>query len=215
MNKLDLKKVFKTYYNAKFKPELVQIASAQYLSVCGKGDPSSEEFAKKVEALYASAYTLKFRFKGEQMDFVVPKLEGLWWYDENKYPSKDYRGAVEEVPRDEWEYRLLIRLPDFVKEADVLWAKSAVWERKQLNFARELEFFTQEEGLCVQIMHLGPFSDEWVSLQKIVDFMEEQGLLRNGFHHEIYLSDYRKTPMDKLKTILREPVRKKLEAHSN
>lgn len=207
MEKLDLTKKHKRYYTAKTQPELVEIESAQYLSICGKGDPSGQPFADRIEALYATAYTLKFVFKAKNQDFVVAKLEGLWWFDEVRYPGKTISKASSDVPRSEWEYRLLIRLPDFVTEKNLEKVKEFVVGDKGILLGEEVTFYTMTEGKCVQMLHVGPYSTEIETLLKIREFTETHQLAKNGFHHEIYLSDSRKTAPEKLKTILREPVK--------
>lgn len=207
MDKLDLTKKHKTYFTAKTKPELVEIEDAQFISIRGKGDPSGKPFADRIEALYATAYTIKFAFKAQGNDFVVSKLEGLWWFDEEKYAGKSIANAPVAVPRSEWEYRLLIRLPDFVTERDLDIAVETVMAKKNTQLAGQVEFYTMAEGRCVQMLHVGPFSTEPESLQQIGAFTEANKLERNGLHHEIYLSDFRKTAPNKLKTILREPVK--------
>lgn len=119
MKKLDLTKAFKGYYSAKPKPELVEFGEAHYLSIDGKGDPSGEGFALSLKGLYSVAYAIKFYYKAKNLDFVVTKLEGLWWYDEEVYRDLTIESATSAVPRSEWLYRLLIRIPEYV-EADVL-----------------------------------------------------------------------------------------------
>ena len=207
MDKLDLTKKYKTYYTAKTKPELVQIEVAQFISICGKGDPNDKPFSDNIEALYSTAYTLKFIYKAIEKDFVVSKLEGLWWFDEAKYIEKDMVTTTVAVPRSEWEYRLLIRLPDFVTKQELEKAKETVLSKKGIQLAKHIEFHEMTEGKCVQMLHLGPFSTEPATLKQIQNFCETNALTKNGFHHEIYLSDFRKTESDKLKTILREPVK--------
>ena len=207
MDKLDLTKKYKTYYTAKTKPELVQIEGAQFISICGKGDPNDKPFSDNIEALYSTAYTLKFIYKAIEKDFVVSKLKGLWWFDEAKYTGKDMVTTTVAVPRSEWEYRLLIRLPDFVTKQELEKAKETVLSKKGIQLAKHIEFHEMTEGKCVQMLHLGPFSTEPATLKQIQNFCETNALTKNGFHHEIYLSDFRKTESDKLKTILREPVK--------
>jgi hypothetical protein len=207
MELLDLTKTFKTYYTAKAKPEVVDIAPASFLSVTGIGDPSGEPFAEKIWALYSTAYTLKFFSKALQRDFKVPKLEGLWWYDEEKYPGADMAETALVVPREVWNYRLLIRMPDYITAEDVREAAEAVVGKKGIQLAEEVHLFEMEEGRCVQMLHVGPFSKEAETLRQMMQFMSENNLVKNGLHHEIYLSDFRKTSEDKLKTILREPVK--------
>jgi hypothetical protein len=207
MEKLDLTKKYKTYYTAKTKPTLVEIEKAQFISIQGKGDPNERAFAERIEALYPVAYSLKFAYKEKGKDFTVSKLEGLWWFDEKKYAAKSMSDTSIEIPRSEWEYRLLIRLPDFVTKKEFENAVKVVIEKKNIVLAKQLEFFEMDEGKCVQMMHVGPFSTEPESLKEIEKFCSENKLAKNGLHHEIYLSDFRKTKPEKLKTILREPVK--------
>ncbi|MHA4742315.1 GyrI-like domain-containing protein [Dyadobacter sp. MSC1_007] len=206
MTKLDLTKEFKNYYSAKTTPALETLGPACYLSICGKGDPSGEGFAEKIQALYPVAYQLKFAFKAKGKDFVVAKLEGLWWYDETRYSDVSISEAPKAIPREEWEYRLLIRIPDYVRREDVDLAVKECVAKKGNDLIREVTYFEMNEGNVVQMLHIGPFDTEPVSLGVIYDFILGHGFGRNGLHHEIYLSDFRKTPPEKLKTILREPV---------
>lgn len=205
MDKLDLTKKYKPYFTAKVTPEIIDIEPAQFLSITGKGDPSAPEFGNNIEALYSTAYTIKFAFKSKGKDFVVSKLEGLWWYDEQKYPGKTIETAVE-VPRSDWQYKLLIRLPEYVSEPDVTNAIVSVVTKKNIPLASEVKYFEMTEGKSVQMLHVGPFSTELEALQKIGTFITANNFAKNGLHHEIYLSDFRKTEPGKLKTILREPV---------
>lgn len=207
MTKTDLKKQYKTYFTASQKPELVDIEPAKFISIQGKGDPSEQAFADKIQALYPTAYALKFIHKEKGQDFVVSKLEGLWWYDEAKFAGSTLDSAPTEIPRSEWEYRLMIRMPDYVEKEDITQAIETVLHKKDIQLARQIEYFTLTEGKCVQMLHVGPFSTEPETLQQIKSFIEENNLQRNGLHHEIYLSDFRKTAPEKLKTILREPVK--------
>lgn len=207
MEKLDLAKLHKTYFTAKTAPEIVDIETARFLSILGKGDPSSEAFLADIQALYPVAYAIKFACKTLGKDFTVSKLEGLWWFDEQRFGGLSAAEAPQKVPRSEWEYRLLVRLPDFVDEKMVETAVETALSKKKSERAAAVHFFEMTEGKCVQMMHLGPYDSEPVSLQKIIDFCHSQGLAKNGLHHEIYLSDFRKTEPEKLKTILREPVK--------
>jgi len=207
MEKLDLTKKHKNYYWAAAEPEIVQIEPAQFLSIRGKGDPDGEGFAENIQALYSTAYAIKFMFKKRDKDFVVAKLEGLWWFDKTNYAGLSITESSQKVPRSEWEYRLLIRLPDYVSVADVQSGIETVLSKKSLTLANNVEFYEMSEGKCVQTMHLGPFSTEPESLEKMAVVMKTHNFSQNGLHHEIYLSDFRKTAPEKLKTILREPVR--------
>ena|SRR6218665_1573135 len=207
--KTDLTKTYKSYYSAKAAPQLITIGKAQYISIIGKGDPSSEQFAQKIAALYPVAYALKFMSKAAGNDFTVAKLEGLWWFDERKFAGISMEDSPAKIPRAEWEYRLLIRLPEFVSKEQVQTAVETVSVKKKLPLAGEVEYFEMEEGECVQALHTGPFDKEPETLAEMNIFMVVNALAKNGLHHEIYLSDFRKTPPEKLKTILREPVKKK------
>lgn len=207
MEKLDLSKTYKRYFTAKAKPEIVEIEPAQFISIPGKGDPSAKAFSEKVQALYATAYAIKFMYKSLGNDFIVSKLEGIWWYDEtvfNAYPIAD---APINVPRNEWEYRLLIRMPDYVVKQEMKRSVEIVMAKKNLPLAKSIEWFAMSEGKSVQMLHVGPFSTEPETLREMDTFMKANGLTKNGRHHEIYLSDFNKTEPGKLKTILREPVK--------
>lgn len=205
--KTDLTKVDKPYYSALREPKLITLAPHHYLSVVGAGDPSDRNFANHVEALYSVAYTLKFMSKAAGHDFVVPKLEGLWWYDESRFKDISAEAAPTKVPRSEWEYRLLIRLPDHVDEALVQTARQEALHKKRNTQIAKVEWFRLSEGKCVQILHEGPYDQEPQTLSKIKSFCDKHQLSPNGRHHEIYLSDFRKTEPEKLRTILREPVK--------
>lgn len=207
MSKIDLSKAFKHHYTAKNKPEIIEIEKAQFLSIEGKGDPSGKPYADKLQALYATAYTIKFMNKALDQDFVVAKLEGLWSFDEEKYKNIGISEAPKQIPRREWNYRMLIRMPDFVSQDQVDAAIKKVIETKQILLAADISIFEMHEGKCVQMMHSGPFVTEPETLMIMKEFMDDHGFQRNGLHHEIYLSDFRNTAPEKLKTILREPVK--------
>lgn len=207
MKKLDLTKQYKAYYSASSKPALLEIGQASFLSIAGKGDPSGKEFADRVQALFTTAYAVKFLCKALEQDFVVPKLQGQWSFDETAFNNLSLEEIVLKVPRSEWNYRLLLRMPGFVTREQCKAAVKTAVEKKNMLLANEVAFYGMEEGRVVQILHVGPFAAEPETLQKIKEFMEEHHLQKNGLHHEIYLSDFRKTAPDKLKTILREPVK--------
>ncbi len=207
MEKLDLGKQYKAYYTATTKPALVQIEAAKYLSIVGKGDPSGTEYADNLQALYATAYGIKFWYKAQKQDFVVAKLEGLWWFDEAKYKDIPMADSPTQIPRSEWHYRMLIRLPEYVTIEAIQQIADEVATKKQITLAKKVELYEMEEGKCIQMLHIGPFDKEPESLKQIMRFSEAHQLVRNGLHHEIYLSDFRKTAPEKLKTILREPVK--------
>ena len=207
MEKLDLTKQYRRYYSAKPTPEIVEIETARYLSITGQGDPSSQAFSDKVQALYITAYTVKFAGKSAGKDFVVPKLEGLWWFDPDQYGTLTMDEAPQKVPRSAWEYQLLIRIPDFVTASEVATAIETVIAKKKTELAHELTLYEMTEGKSVQMLHVGPFDQEPETLRQIDEYMKVYHLAKNGRHHEIYLSDFRKTAPEKLRTILREPVK--------
>ncbi|MFB2118924.1 GyrI-like domain-containing protein [Parapedobacter sp. 2B3] len=207
MKKFDLMNRYKSYYTAKTTPELVDIEPAYFLSLTGKGDPSGVPFANKLQALYATAYAIKFRSKQAGRDFTVAKLEALWWYDEKRFGNPSMADAPTKIPRSEWEYRLLIRIPEHITEKDVQQGIDIVLRKKKSDLAGAIEFYRMAEGKCIQVLHVGPYSTEPGTLARIAEFSESNGLKRNGVHHEIYLSDFRRTAPEKLKTILREPVK--------
>lgn len=207
MQKLDLTQKYKSYFKALSRPQVVDIEPAQFISITGQGDPNEAAYAEKLQALYSVAYAIKFRFKNEGQDFVVSKLEGLWWFDNEKYKDVPMAETPGMVPRSEWFYRLLIRMPEFVTEADVIACIKTVSEKKSLPETESITFYTMHEGKCIQMLHTGPFEKEPESLALMLELIREEGLTQNGLHHEIYLSDFRKSTPDKYRTILREPVR--------
>jgi len=199
--KLDLKKEYKTYYKAKTIPEVVEFGEIPFLTIEGKGEPGGKEFTSKVEALYSLAYGVKNLCKKQGKDFVVPNLEGLWWVESDKHAL--------DVPRGEWRWKLLIRMPEFVTSEIVEKAKVEVIKRRGIELVDEIKFEKLTEGKCVQVLHIGPYSTEPESLAKMRKLMEEKNLVENGLHHEIYLSDPRRVPEEKWKTILRQPVKER------
>ena len=201
--KLDLTKEYKTCYTAKTTPEIVEFEEGKFLTIEGKGAPGGKEFQAKVGALYSLAYGIKMLMKKEDRDFTVAKLEGLWWVDSDK--------PYTEVPRKEWRWKLLIRQPEFVTLEIVEKARQEVIKKRKIELVNEVKFEKMKEGKCVQILHIGPYSAEPESLEKMYNLMKEKGLVYNGFHHEIYISDPRKVAPEKMKTILRQPVRHKNE----
>jgi hypothetical protein len=204
--KLDYKKENKDLYIPKKKPSIVDVPSMNFIMVDGKGDPSKEEYQQAIGALYALTYTIKMsKTKGKQppgyFEYVVPPLEGLWWISGESFSFDK---------RDNWLWTSMIRQPEFVDPEMFAWACEECRRKKQevdISKAR-LETFT--EGLCVQMMHIGPYSQEPETLAFMRAFMAENGLVdetgSDRKHHEIYLSDPRKTTPDKLKTVLRHPA---------
>ncbi|KRE82562.1 hypothetical protein ASG89_15065 [Paenibacillus sp. Soil766] len=200
MEKLDLAKAYKTYYTAPTKPQIVEFEPISYVTIVGKGDPDGITFANATEALYTVAYGVKGHCKKAEKDFTVPKLEGQWWVD------GDLRTALE-VPREEWHWKLLIRMPEFVTAELVEEARSAALaKKKELKVIADVGYETLHEGLCVQMLHVGPYATEPETLAQIEHFISQEQLSYRGLHHEIYLSDPRKMDPARMKTILRYPV---------
>ena len=201
--KFDLKKEYKAYYSAKTKPEIVDIEEGLFLTIEGKGAPGGKEFKTKVNALYSLAYGVKMLMKKQGKDFIVAKLEGLWWVDSDK--------PFLEIPREDWKWKLMIRQPEFITFEIIEKARENVIKKKKLEEVKQVKFEKIKEGICVQILHIGPYSAEPESIAKMKSLMKDKNLVPNGYHHEIYLTMAypKKIPEEKLKTILRQPVREK------
>jgi hypothetical protein len=200
MEKLDLRKELKRFYTAKRKPEIIDVPPGKFLSYEGRGAPEGETYATAMEALYGLSYTLKFRCKGEGRDFTVMALEGLWWWDEPAAFS-----LSDAPPRDEWNWRSMIRQPDFITGKMVEETRTQVREKRG-PAVDYVVFETFHEGLSAQILHIGPYSEEGPIGERLHTFIEEQGYRIRGRHHEIYLSDPRRSKPENIKTILRQPV---------
>ena len=208
----DFKKEYKEFYMPKKKPEIVTVPKANYIAVRGSGNPNEEdgEYKKAVGVLYAVAYTLKMSYKTDYRiqgfyEYVVPPLEGFWW--------QDGIAGVDYTNKSTFQWISVIRLPEFITKEDFAWAVQNVEKKKGLDCSGA-EFMTVEEGLCVQIMHIGSFDDEPETVKKMDTFVEEQGYENDfsdkRFHHEIYLSDARRVDPEKWKTVIRHPIRKKV-----
>lgn len=206
----DYKKEYKEYYLPKNKPSIITIPKMNYIAVRGKGNPNDEngEYKNCIGLLYAIAFTIKMSYKGSHkiegyFEYVVPPLEGFWWQD--GAVTADYSN------KDAFNFISLIRLPDFVTKADFDWAIEEATKKKKMDFS-SVEFLTYDEGICVQCMHLGSYDDEPKTVALMHNFMAENGydldITKSRYHHEIYLSDPRKCDADKLKTVIRHPIRK-------
>lgn len=206
----DFKKVEKAYYQTKQQPTIVTIPKMQYLAVRGSGNPNDPEgeYPKAIEQLYGIAYTIKMSKKGSvdlpnYEDFVVPPLEGFWWQTD----IKGYDATKKEL----FEWYALIRMPDFVTEEIVNWAKTEATSKKQKDYSK-VELLTYEEGVCVQAVHIGPYDTEPETAEKTHQYAEAEGyvldLSEQRHHYEIYYSDPRRTAPEKLKTLVRHPIRK-------
>lgn len=207
----DYKKEYKEFYLPKNKPSIVEIPKMNFITVRGKGDPNDEngDYKNTIGLLYAIAYTIKMSYKGTYkidgfFEYVVPPLEGFWWQDGIK--GMDYNS------KDSLNFISLIRLPDFVTKKDFDWAIEEATKKKKLDFSR-VEFLTYNEGLCVQCMHIGSYDEEPITVELMHNYIKENGyeldITDKRYHHEIYLSDPRKCDTNKLKTVIRHPIRKK------
>ena len=206
----DFKKEFKEFYLPSDKPTIVTIPKLNYIAVEGKGDPNEVdgEYQKAMQLLYGIAFTLKMSYKTDYkidgyFEYVVPPLEGLWWIAD--YKEFDYSG------KDKLNWLSIIRLPDFIKESDFEWAIKEATTKKKQDFSK-VKFFNYDEGLCVQCMHTGSYDDEPVTIDGLKKYANENNYVVDindtRFHHEIYLGDPRKVEPNKLKTVIRLPIRK-------
>lgn len=208
----DFKKEYKEFYLPPKKPVIVDVPAMNYVAVRGKGDPNREDGAYKasISALYRMAFAIKMSKKGEHgiegyFDFVVPPLEGLW------YQAED-RSSYQMDDKENLSFISMIRLPDFVKKEDLSWAQAEIGRKS--GIFPDVEFFRYEEGLCVQMLHIGGYDAEMESVSRMQAYLEENGYEEDfsfRFHHEIYLSDPRRCEATKLRTVLRHPVRRKKE----
>ena len=207
----DFKKEYKELYKPKDKPSIINVEKANFIAVRGVGDPNAEnsEYKQSISLLYPIAYAIKMSKKGDYkidgyFDFVVPPLEGFWWQEGIK--------GVDYANKDSFNFISLIRMPDFVTKEVFEWAIEETTRKKKEDFSK-VEFFTYDEGLCVQCMHIGPYNDEPLTVEAMHEYMIEQGyeldITDERFHHEVYISDVRKTSPEKLKTVLRHPIKKK------
>lgn len=206
----DFKKEYKEFYMPKNKPEIVTVPKANYIAVRGEGDPNEDggAYQAAIGVLYSVAYTLKMSYKTEHkiegfFEYVVPPLEGFWW--------QDGIAGVDYSKKSAFHWISVIRLPDFVTEADLAWAVDTAFKKKRIDCS-SAEFLTIDEGLCVQILHVGSYNDEPAAVAAMDAFLAENGYVNDlsdtRLHHEIYLSDARKTAPEKLKTVIRHPIRK-------
>lgn len=206
----DYKKEYKEFYMPKKKPSIVEIPKMNYIAVRGKGNPNDEngEYKNSIGLLYAIAFTIKMSYKGTHkidgyFEYVVPPLEGFWWQENTQ--GFDYNR------KEDMHFISVIRLPDFVTEDDFKWAIDEATQKKKQDFSK-VEFFTYDEGVCVQCMHIGSYDNEPETATLMHKHMEENGyeldITDSRLHHEIYLSDPRRCDESKLKTVLRHPIKK-------
>ena len=207
----DFKKEYKEFYMPKNKPEIVNVPKANYIAVRGKGDPNEEggAYQQAISVLYAVAYTIKMSGKTDYKiegfyEYVVPPLEGFWWQDGVE--------GVDYSDKSTFNWISVIRLPDFVTKEHFDWAVETASKKKNLDCS-SAEYMTIDEGLCVQMMHIGPYDDEPATVALMNDYLERNGyrtdMNANRLHHEIYMSDARKVAPEKWKTVIRHPIKKR------
>lgn len=205
----DYKKEYKEFYMPPKKPTIVEVPAMNYIAVRGQGDPNDEkgEYAQALGLLYGIAFTIKMSYKGDHkiqgyFEYVVPPLEGFWWQENTK--GMDY------TRKQDLYFISMIRLPDFVTKEDFDWAIQEATKKKKMGFSK-VDFLSVNEGLCVQCMHIGSFDDEPDTVSAMHQFVKENGYTLDfndhRWHHEIYLSDPRRCDVQKLKTVIRHPIR--------
>ena len=206
----DFKKEYKEFYMPKNKPEIVTVPKANYIAVRGKGNPNEIDgaYQQAISILYAVAYTLKMSYKTEHkiegfFEYVVPPLEGFWW--------QDNVDGIDYADKAAFNWISVIRLPEFITQKDFEWAVKTASEKKKLDCS-SAEFLTVDEGLCVQIMHIGAFDDEPQTVALMDEYIAQNGyendITESRLHHEIYLSDARKVAPEKWKTVIRHPIKR-------
>ena len=206
----DYKKEYKEFYMPANKPSIVTVPKMNYIAVRGKGNPNDEsgEYKDSIRLLYAIAFTIKMSYKGSHkidgyFEYVVPPLEGFWWQEGSD--------TIDYANKNGFNFISLIRLPDFVTKADFDWAVKEATNKKKTDFSK-VEFLTYDEGVCVQCMHVGSYDDEPKTVTLMHEYMAVNGyaldISESRYHHEIYLSDPRKCAVEKLKTVIRHPIRK-------
>ena len=206
----DFKKEYKEFYMPKNKPEIVTVPKANYIAVRGKGNPNEIDgaYQRAISILYAVAYTLKMSYKTEHkiegfFEYVVPPLEGFWW--------QDNVDGIDYADKAAFNWISVIRLPEFVTQKDFEWAVETASEKKKLDCS-SADFLTIDEGVCVQIMHIGAFDDEPQTVALMDEYIAQNGyendITESRLHHEIYLSDARKVAPEKWKTVIRHPIKR-------
>lgn len=205
----DYKKEYKEFYLPKNKPQIVTVPTMNFIAVRGTGDPNAEdgEYKQAIGLLYGIAFTIKMSKRGSHQiegyfDYVVPPLEGLWWQPETK--------GIDYSRKEDFEWISMIRLPEFVTEKEFEWAAAEASSKKEIDYSKA-EFFTYDEGLCVQCMHIGPYDDEPATVDAMDTLARTQGFVPDmggsRRHHEIYLSDARRCRPQNLKTVIRHPLK--------
>ena len=207
----DYKKEYKGLYLPKNKPEIITVPEMQFLAVRGSGNPNEAggAYQDAISALYQISYAIRMSYKSNRkiegyFEYVVPPLEGFWWQDGME--------GIDYAHKEAFQWISVIRLPDFVTKSDFDWAVEEAAKKKKADCSK-VEFFTYNEGLCVQCMHLGPYDAEPATVAQMVKYADHLGydmdITTSRYHHEIYLNDARKCAPEKLKTVIRHPVKKR------
>lgn len=200
--KVDIYRQFRSEYITPRNPSLVDIKPARYLTIIGRGEPGGAAFEAAIGALYNVAFTVKMARKFAGQDYTVCKLEGLWWGDVSTQCFADQ-------PRETWNWKLMIRVPNFVGESEMKAAIEKLLAKGKPREIGEVKLEPFDEGTCLQVLHVGPYDQESATMVRLHAFAEQNGLEFHGLHHEIYLSDPRRVAPAKLRTILRIPVKRK------
>lgn len=213
MGKIDYKKEYKDLYMPKKKPSIIEVPEMIFIMVDGKGNPNTlESYKKAMEILYGLSFTIKMsKMSGTQpkgyFDYVVPPLEGLWWVDDGNFDGQNVSD------KDKFCWTSMIRQPEFVTEAVFEWAKESLQKKKSYIDFSSTRLVTFREGLCCQVMHVGPYDAEPETIKMMEKYIKENGYVLDinseRLHHEIYLGDPRRTKPENLKTVIRHPVRVK------
>ncbi len=207
----DFKKEYKELYQPKGSPSIIKVPPINYLAVRGHGDPNSEhgEYKQSIELLYAIAFTLKMSYKTSYQiagfyEYVVPPLEGFWW-------QNGQQGAIDYTNKQTFNFISAIRLPEFIAQTDFAWAIKEATNKKRRDFS-QVEFLSYEEGLCVQCLHKGSYDNEPATINQMHTYIQQNGYILDianpRYHHEIYLSDPRRTATENLKTVIRHPIKR-------
>lgn len=206
----DYKKEYKEFYYPKNKPHIITVPPMNYIAVCGSGNPNDEngEYKQSISLLYGIAFTIKMSKKGGRQidgyfDYVVPPLEGFWW--------QDGINGIDYSHKENFRFISVIRLPDFVTRNDFEWAVSEASRKKRTDYSK-VEFLSYNEGECVQCMHIGSYDNEPATIELMHEFAAANGykidITEQRLHHEIYLSDPRRIAPERLKTVIRHPIKK-------
>ncbi|REE05835.1 GyrI-like domain-containing protein [Marinoscillum furvescens] len=205
LQKTNLAKTDPTYYSAKKTPQILQLGEYPYLTISGQCAPEDPAFWQAIEAIYAYAYAIKFSAKANDMDFVVPKMECQWWIS----GGLEAQHLFTQTPREEWHWKIAIRMPDFIEPSNFEQASSMVSTKKAKSHLplQKVNYELIDLGECIQILHVGSYEEELPSIEKMISCLSDSAYAFAGYHTEIYLSDPRRTPEPRRKTILRYQVK--------